>query len=244
MIVTFTDFGVSGPYLGQVKAVLHRLAPGVPVVDLIADAPAFDPRSSAYLLAALARDFPAGTIFLGVVDPGVGGERGAVVVEVDGRRFVGPDNGLFEPVMRQGVKLRGWEIEWRPKTLSATFHGRDLFAPVAAQLACGANPGAAGCVSASPPRRPDWPDDLAAVVYVDRFGNAITGTRAATLPPDALIEIGGRRLAAARTFGDVAAGTAFWYENSSGLIEFAVNGGRADSVLGIGIGSVFDRVPS
>ena len=244
MIVTFTDFGASGPYLGQVRAVFHQSAPGVPVVDLVADAPACDSRSSAYLLAALARDFPAGTVFLAVVDPGVGGDRLGLVLDLDGRKFVGPDNGLFEPAMRQAQSLRGWEIVWRPERLSATFHGRDLFAPIAARLAGGVAPGKAGCRPVAPTRRPDWPDDLAAVIYIDHYGNAITGTRAASLPPDALVAVGGRRLAAARTFGDVAPGAAFWYENSSGLVEFAVNGGRADAVLGIAIGCEFERVPS
>ena len=102
MIVLFTDFGLSGPYVGQMKAVLHREAPGVAVVDLFADAPAFDPRRSAYLLAAYATEFPPPTVVLAVVDPGVGGERRPVVVEADGRRFVGSDNGLFELVWRRG----------------------------------------------------------------------------------------------------------------------------------------------
>ncbi|MDA8231767.1 MAG: SAM-dependent chlorinase/fluorinase [Magnetospirillum sp.] len=242
MIVTFTDFGAEGPYLGQVKAVFHRIAPGVPVVDLVADAPAFDPRSSAYLLAALAPEFPAGTVFFCVVDPGVGGVRAAMVAGIAGRLFVGPDNGLFEPLSRRGGVVRAWEIVWRPERLSATFHGRDLFAPIAAHLAAGRAPETAGCEPVAFPTRPDWPDDLAAVIYVDRYGNAITGTRAAAMPPDAEIAIGGRTLRRARTFGDVAAGEAMWYENANGLVEFAVNGGRADQSLGVGPGSSFRLV--
>jgi len=240
MIVTFTDFGSEGPYLGQVKAVFHRLAPGIPVVDLVADAPAFDPRSSAYLLAALAAEFPAGAVFFAVVDPGVGGARAPLVAEIDGRRFVGPDNGLFEPLMRRAAGLGCWEIVRRPERLSASFHGRDLFAPVAAALAAGQSPEAAGCRAVPPPFRPDWPDDLAAVIYADRYGNAWSGVRARALPADAVLDIGGRRLRRARTFADVPAGTAFWYENSSGLAEIAVNGGRAVDVLGIGVGQELD----
>ena len=101
MIALFTDFGLEGPYIGQVKAVLHAGAPGVPVIDLVADAPAHEPQLAAYLLAALVREFPAGTVFLGVVDPGVGGAREAVIVEADGRLYVGPHNGLFEIVLRR-----------------------------------------------------------------------------------------------------------------------------------------------
>jgi len=244
MIFTFTDFGASGPYLGQVKAVLHRLAPGVPVIDLVADAPAFEPKSAAYLLAALIRELPDGAVVLAVVDPGVGGERKPVVVEAGGCRLVGPDNGLFEPAIRQAAKPRAWEIVWRPERLSATFHGRDLFAPIAARLAAGRTPTEAGCRAMAPPRRADWPDDLPSVVYIDHYGNAMTGTRAATLPPDALVAIGGVRLRSARTYGEVPAGAPFWYENSIGLVEFAVNGGRADQALPIAVGTEFERVPS
>ncbi len=172
MIVLCTDFGLSGPYVGQVKAVLARAAPAVPVVDLFADLPAFEPRLAAYLLAAYAEWFEAGDVILTVVDPGVGGPRGALVVEADGRRFVGPDNGLFELVLRRARRARCFAIAWRPVALSATFHGRDLFAPVAARLALGeAPPGR----ETTPTRYPDWPDDLAEIVYVDHFGNAMTG---------------------------------------------------------------------
>ena len=138
MLVLVTDFGVAGPYLGQMKAVLYRDAPGVPVVDLFSDAPTCNPRATAYLLSAYAMEFPAGSVFLGVVDPGVGTEaRRPVAVEADGRWFVGPDNGLFSLVARHAHTAHWWEITWRPQHLSMSFHGRDLFAPVAAMLARG-----------------------------------------------------------------------------------------------------------
>jgi S-adenosylmethionine hydrolase len=238
MIVTSTDFGLDGPYLGQVKAVFHRLAPGVPIVDLMADAPVFDPRAAAYLLAALVEDFPP-AIFFCVVDPGVGGERGAMVAEIDGRLFVAPENGLLEPVLRRGGVVRTWDIVWRPEHLSATFHGRDLFAPVAARLAAGHGPEACGCRPMAVPRHPDWPDDLAAVLYIDHYGNAITGLRADRISPRSRIEIAGLRLEPARTFSDRPPGTPFWYVNSSNLVEFAVNGGRADHLPGLTVGADF-----
>src|SRR6516162_5676981 len=128
MIVLFTDFGLEGPYTGQVKAVLFRTAPGIPVVELFADAPAGRPKPAAYLLAAYGVWFPPGTVFL------------AVIVEAEGRWHVGPDNGLFELVMRRAESVRTWEILWRPETLSASFHGRDLFAPIVARLARGELP--------------------------------------------------------------------------------------------------------
>ena len=102
MIVLFTDFGVSGPYVGQMKAVLHQTAPGVPIVDLLHEAPAFDPRLSAYLLAAYAREFPTGSVFVCVVDPGVGSARRPVIARVGGRVYVGPDNGLLHAVIAHG----------------------------------------------------------------------------------------------------------------------------------------------
>lgn len=232
----FTDFGLAGPYTGQVKAVLQQQAPTVPVLDLFADAPTRNPKAAAYLLAAYAAWFPPGTAFLSVVDPGVGGERAPLAVAADGRWYVGPDNGLFELVRRRAVAARVFEVTWRPKHLSASFHGRDLFAPVAARLARGETPQAVE----RPPgfgRRANWPDDLAEIVYIDHYGNAMTGLRAATLPPDARLVGGGRRIARARTFSGVPAGEALWYENSTGLAEIAVNMGRADEALRLRIGS-------
>ncbi len=234
MIALFTDFGLHGPYTGQMKAVLYEMAPGVPVVDLMADAPVGDPRASAYLLAAYSAWFPERTVFLCVVDPGVGGARPALVVEADGRRYVGPGNGLFELVRRRGQETRTLQIDWRPERLSASFHGRDLFAPVAAMLARGDEPPGQSCDGVD--YRPDWPDDLAEIVYVDHYGNAMTGLRAAMLPRDARLSAGKRVLERARTFGDRPPGEAFWYENSNGLAEIAVNHGRADRDLGLSIG--------
>jgi S-adenosyl-L-methionine hydrolase (adenosine-forming) len=236
MIVLFTDFGLAGPYTGQVKAVLHQLAPGVPVVDLFADLPAGKPKPAAFLLAAYGPWFAPGTVLLAVVDPGVGGARAAVVVEADGRSYVGPDNGLFEIVLRRAGAARASEILWRPDKLSASFHGRDLFAPVAAQLACGGLPSGA-LRGAETGRFPHWPDDLAEIVYIDGYGNAMTGLRAAVVPAQRRLAVGGHELAHARTFSDAAPGAAFWYENSNGLAEIAVNGGRADSALGLAIGT-------
>ena len=235
MIVLFTDFGLQGPYTGQMKAVLHQMAPAVPTIDLFADAPAGNPKASAYLLAAYAQWFAAGTTFLCVVDPGVGGTRPPLMLEADGRWYVGPGNGLFELVERRATTARSFDIDWRPQQLSASFHGRDLFAPVAAMLARGEPP--PGQPRQHADRRSDWPDDLAEVVYIDHFGNAMTGLRAFMLPPDARLIAAGRVLERARTFSDRPTGAAFWYENSNGLAEITVNRGRADRDLGLAIGS-------
>jgi S-adenosylmethionine hydrolase len=236
VIVLFTDFGLAGPYTGQVKAVLHRESPGVPVIDLFADAPVGNPRAAAYLLGAYSAGFPPGTVFLCVVDPGVGGVRPPVAVEADGRSFVGPGNGLFEIVLRRADRARIWEIAWQPPLLSATFHGRDLFAPVAAMLARGEPvPGEPRDPAWS--RQPGWPDDLAEIVYIDHYGNAMTGLRAGSIPTNATLSAGGRTVTGARTFGDRPRGAALWYENANGLVEIAVNQGRADRTLGLAIGA-------
>ncbi len=233
MIVLFTDFGLEGPYVGQIKAVLDREAPGATVIDLFHDAPVHEPELAAYLLAAYAGGFPDDAVFLCVVDPGVGSERAAVAVRADRRWYVGPDNGLLAIVARRARSSEWWGIAAPDGAVSATFHGRDVFAPVAARLARGERaPGTRRAAAA----RSDWPDDLARVIYIDRFGNAVTGLRAAALGDGHAIEVAGRVLARARTFSEVEPGEAFWYANSNGLAAIAVNRGRADQALGLGIG--------
>ena len=248
MILLFTDFGFAGPYVGQMKAVLAREAPNVPVIDLMHDAPAHDPKAAAYLLAALLPEIAPGDTVLGVVDPGVGGPRPAIVAKAGGRWFVGPDNGIFDIVARRGGDVpTAWEILWRPERLSASFHGRDLFAPIAARIARGDIPKPEpGATPWAEPRRRwltagrDWPEDLAEIVYVDGFGNAMTGLRASSLSASCQIEMpNGDILGHAEIFSAVPPGQGFWYGNSCGLAEIAVNRGRADAVFGLKTG---DRV--
>jgi S-adenosyl-L-methionine hydrolase (adenosine-forming) len=234
MIVLVTDFGLAGPYTGQMKAVLRQIAPAIDVIDLFADAPAGNPKAAAYLLAAYAAWFPAGTVFLCVVDPGVGGARAPLMIEVDARWYVGPDNGLFELLLRRAKSAQIRAITWRPEKLSASFHGRDLFAPVAAQLAKDETPPSA---SHTPLRRSAWPDDLAEIVYIDHYGNALTGLRASMVPKEAVLIVSDTKITHAETFSAVPSGAPFWYENANGLVEIAVNLDRADRVLGLGVGS-------
>lgn len=236
MIFIVTDFGLAGPYTGQMKAVLATQAPGVPVIDLFADIPAFNPKAAAYLLGAYAPFQPAGSTFLCVVDPGVGSERRPVVLEADGRFYVGPDNGLFSQIIRRAGSCRAWRIDWQPPGLSVSFHGRDLFAPIAARLATAAA-FARGEIDPSSLDRPDWPDDLAEVVYHDHYGNVMTGLRAETIPAGSRLCAGGRTIPAARTFSAVPKGDAFWYRNSNGLAEIAVNQGAAAALEGLAVGS-------
>ena len=235
MIVLFTDFGVEGPYTGQVQSVLHQQAPGVPVISLFADLAPFDIEAAAYLLPAYAGDFPPGTVFLCVVDPGVGSARPGVVVLADGRWYVGPKEGLFAVLARRAREVSCSQLA-DDASASASFHGRDVFAPVAAQLARG-GPVPGEPVSSGVLLVPEWPDELWRVAYVDRYGNAISGVRAATINAGMVFMLNGHTVHGARTFSDVSGGEAFWYENSSGLLEFAVNRGRADEILGLMTGA-------
>src|SRR5690606_29363865 len=142
---------------------------------------------------------------------GVGGARRPVMLHADGRWYVGPDNGLFHIVGRRAHRAETHAITWRPPRLSRSFHGRDLFAPAAARLARGDTVPSVICQPAVP--EGEWPDDLPAVVYVDHYGNAMTGLRAAKFPRDAVLAIAGRQLQHAEVFSAVTPGLPFWYEN-------------------------------
>lgn len=151
-------------------------------------------------------------------------------MEADGRWFVGPENGLFALVTRRAQRARWWPITWHPERLSASFHGRDLFAPVAARLSRGDRPAAQG-TSATMLDRPEWPDDLAQVVYVDGYGNAMTCMLASTFAEGTVLTVGRRKLPRYTTFADAKPGEPFWYENAKGLAEIAVNRGNAADLL-------------
>jgi len=236
VIVLFTDFGAADPYVGQVKAVLQARAPRVAVIDALHDVPAFGIEPAAHLLAALAPRYPRASVFLAVVDPGVGGPRDAIMVQADGRRFVGPDNGLMSVVWQRAGRRACSRIAWRPSRLSTSFHGRDLFAPVAAALALGRAPRGWLVRRRSPQLLLD-PGDLARVIYIDHYGNAMTGLRAAGVAQTAKLRVAGRSLARAETFGDARAGAPFWYENSIGLVEIAANGASAARKLRLKVGT-------
>lgn len=228
----FTDFGWSGPYVGQLVSAVLAVDRAIPVVSLMHDAPGLRPDLAAYLLPAVCRSLPPGAVVVAVVDPGVGSSREALIVEAGGRRFVGPDNGLLS---RLPSIERVARILWRPEAISASFHGRDLFAPVAARLAAG-QPVDGAPVPAHAMVGADWPGSLAQVIYIDGYGNAMTGLLAADLAPDRGLRVGEWRLAAARTFSDVPPGRPFWYPNSQGLVEIAINGASAAHRLSLALG--------
>jgi S-adenosylmethionine hydrolase len=235
-VAFFTDFGKGGPYLGQMRAVLATAGVTLPIIDLFSDVPAFNSRAAAYLLAALGDYMPEGSLFVAVVDPGVGGERRPLLVKSAAHWYVGPDNGLFSQVVRREPDAEVRTIGWRPDDLSASFHGRDLFAPVAAMV-CNGEPVPGERLNPGEMVGSDWPADLAQVIYIDHFGNAFTGIRASAIDKEQLLRVNGHAVQWARTFCEVPVATPFWYENSNGLVEIAVNQGRADRDLGLEVGS-------
>ena len=241
MLVLFTDFGAADVYVPQLKAsLLSHAGRPVTILDLLHEAPAFDIPSAAHLLAALQAQFPAESVFLAVVDPGVGSARDAVVVRAHDKWFVGPDNGLLAVVAARAASSQCWRIVWRPERLSNSFHGRDLFAPVAAWLADGRFPG--DKLQATDRLAVQLgAQDLSQVIYIDHFGNAMTGLRAGNLPREERIQVAGRSLGYSRVFSSAAPGEAFWYENSIGLVEIAVNQGSAATQLGLGVGDAIMR---
>jgi S-adenosyl-L-methionine hydrolase (adenosine-forming) len=235
MIFLFTDYGFQGPYIGQVETVLHQLAPNEKVITLMADAPRNKPKESAYLLASLIKKLPEDAIIFCVVDPGVGSDEDKpVMMKIDGRWFVGADNGLFDIVARDAEVIEAYEIIWRPKALSNSFHGRDLYAPVCAMIA---NGNEVDSTSFKWNDKHKWPDDLNEIIYIDHFGNCMTGIRAESLDKQLVLRIDHQDIVNADTFSDVKEGKALWYENSNGLIEIAVNQGTAEDILQLKIGS-------
>jgi S-adenosylmethionine hydrolase len=233
VIILFTDFGVRDPYVGQVKARLASHAPAQLVVDLLHEVPDFNPHAGAHLLAAFAPVFPAGSVFLAVVDPGVGTPREAVVVLAGGQWFVGPDNGLLSVLAVRHQDARLWRVTWRPEALAATFHGRDLFAQVAAEIARGEFPADKLAPLVGLEVEFDA-GDLARVIYVDHYGNAWTGLR--DVPKDARVSVQGETFQHSDSFGFVARGEGFWFINSVGLLELAVNRGSAAAKFGLKVG--------
>ncbi|HEY9099052.1 MAG TPA: SAM-dependent chlorinase/fluorinase [Thiobacillus sp.] len=233
MIVLFTDFGLRDPYVGQIKARLAEHAPGHVVVDLLHEVPDFNPHAGAHLLAAFAPGFQPGCVFLAVVDPGVGTPRDGVVVMSGGHWYVGPDNGLMSVVAARNSDTLVWRIVWQPDDLSPTFHGRDVFAVIAAEIARGEFPESK--LSKIEKCQVEFDaEDLSRVIYIDHFGNAWVGVR--NVPEDARVMAAGELFKHSESFGFVGKGEGFWFNNSVGLLELAVNRGSAATSFKLKVG--------
>lgn len=246
-ILLLSDFGLEDPYVGQVKGVLLRLAPALPVVDFYHQIPPFDVACGAFLLARCRRHMPAAVWFC-VVDPGVGTCRRGLVVAVEGSYFVGPDNGLLTPVLDcPGALVHG--LVYPPQQLactSATFHGRDLFAPAVADLALGRTTARLGAIIQDPVRLTEatWERTASGwrtrVMLVDRYGNLVTALPATELG-DGLVRVlvagqpcGGR----VTTFAEVPPGQSAVLVGSLATWEVVVNQGSAARLFQVGRGAV------
>ena len=249
MIVTFlSDYGAGDVYAGIVTGVIARLCPEARVLDLGHGVPPQDVRTGSRRLARALPHTPAG-VHLAVVDPGVGSPRRALALRTvdEDRLLVGPDNGLLVPAaecfggVAEAVDVGG--SPWCLQPVSATFHGRDVFGPVAAHLAAGEPLAAAGepidpaTLVRLPDLRPRREGErrIVHVVEIDGYGNVITD---GDLPPQARVRLGEREVSVGRTFADVPAGDLLLYADSTGALALAVNGGSAAARLSLRTGDV------
>lgn len=237
-----TDFGAGSGYPAQMKGVLLSAVPGASVVDISHDVPRHDVLAGALLLEACLPWFPREAIHLGVVDPGVGTARRALCVrDAEGRTLLAPDNGLATPLLGEGA--RAWAVEPGravPAPRSATFHGRDLFAPAAAFLARGGEPASLGPAVPDPVRL-SWPraqrrgeELVGETLAADPFGNLVTSIREEDLAgaPVGEIQVGERRARWVRTYGEGARGELLALVGSGGRVEIAVREESAAALLG------------
>jgi S-adenosylmethionine hydrolase len=243
IITLTTDFGTADGYVGAMKGVLARQASAC-VVDLAHDIPPGDIAHAAWVIATSTTEFPAGSIHVVVVDPGVGGSRREVVLRADGLYYVGPDNGVFAYVAEADGKAHAIEDpRFRAERVSRTFHGRDVFATAAAAIASGLSPAVAGPAVELTGRLP-WgrrEREVGRVVHIDHFGNLITD-----LPEDEAgrsVAIAGTVLPLLATYESVPPGELLAYIGSAGTVEIAVRDGRADRRLGLERGALVLPVP-
>jgi S-adenosyl-L-methionine hydrolase (adenosine-forming) len=247
IITLTTDFGSADGYVGAMKGVILGIAPDVRLVDLSHEIAAHDVRGAAYVLGRAAAFFPAGTVHLAVVDPGVGSRRRPLLITTPRASYVGPDNGLFTFALDEaGAAV--FELDrpefWLPN-ISRTFHGRDIFAPAAAHIACGVAPHALGSPISDPVRLPTVVPQRRAdghvaghVIHVDRFGNLITDIPGAWVDEGRwCVEIAGRRVSQfGATYEAGAPGALLILVSSAGTLEIAARDGNAAAQLGVRVG--------
>ena len=251
VITLTTDFGAASPYVAVMKGVILSIDPAARIHDLTHSVRPQDLRHACYFLATAAPYFPPGTIHVCVVDPGVGSERAAIYAEAGAQRLVGPDNGVFTGVFRKcggmgGVRRLTEARFWRPR-VSATFHGRDVFAPVAAHLSLGTDPAELGPEHPHPVELPirsavtfgkKWQGE---VQFADDFGNLITNIPACKLKSLPMkVSVGGQPLGLlrwVRTYAEAGLGELVCLFSSDGFFEVAEVNGSAARRLGAGAGT-------
>ena len=241
IITLLTDFGTADSYVAELKGVLLSLTPESVLVDVSHDIAPGDVAAASFVLGRAWRTFPAGTVHLAVVDPGVGTRRRALAADVAGHRFVAPDNGLLSDVFAAAhADVVSLPV---PDAASRTFHGRDVFAPAAARLARGEALPALGAPVADlvhlPPKRlrAEGTDLVGQVVHIDRFGTLVTNLPAGAALPGAAVRLGRHTVTVHATFGDVPPGSPVAFVGSGGTLEVAVRDGRAEAVLDVGRGA-------
>ncbi len=250
LVTLTTDFGERDPYVAAMKGVLLSAVPGIRVIDLTHQIAPQDTFEAALFIAGAAPYFPAGTIHVAVVDPGVGTARHPIAVSAGGQIFVCPDNGLLTLYLR-AHPLEAAHVISNPALMrypvSPTFHGRDIFAPVAAHLAKGMPLAEVGgrlaklaYLDIPEPVREDENRWKAAIIHVDRFGNAVTNLSRTQLGTEAITAIcaGGHRFEQlCTTYGDVASGESLVLFGSTDYLEIAVRDGSAAAQLGLQAGT-------
>lgn len=253
VVTLLTDFGLEDPFVGIMKGVMLREAPGLSLVDLTHGIAAQDVEAAAFTIAHSFRWFTPGSVHLCVVDPGVGSERAAVALRAQGHTFVGPDNGLFGPLLELEPSAPARRIE--PSQLgltlgSRTFHGRDLFAPVAAWLAAGRRRfeelGPPHELWRRPARKPERSATGASgqVVLIDHFGNLITDLPGSWLAAGAFeIEVGKYVVRLVGTYSEAQPGECVALVSSFDTLEIAQRDGNAARTLGFGRGEVVRATP-
>jgi len=242
MIITLTtDFGLHDPFVGIMKGVILGIAPGAQIVDISHDVQSYDVLEGAFVVETAYRYFPKGTVHVVVVDPGVGSARRPIAASAHGQLFVGPDNGVLSGIVDGEVyhiTNRGLFLS----SVSRTFHGRDIFSPVAAHLARGASIGSVG------PLLPDFVKQplpqpqvhfgklLGAILRIDKFGNIITNLRGEDLGGQFTIRVAGLPPITSlyANFSEAAPGEFFAFEGSTGFIELALNQASAADKLKAG----------
>ena len=243
IVALLTDYGLQDSYAGVMKGAILSVNPAARIVDLTHEVPPQDVREGSRVLAAAFPYFPAGTVFVAVVDPGVGTDRAIVGIEFNRQFFLAPDNGLLDVFVRPLRRVKIVESKYFRSPVSRTFHGRDIFAPVAGHLSRGVDLGRFG-----PPIRKLTPLDLPAlrptagggvqgeVVAIDRFGNGITNIPEQVLPDesDVRITVGRKTLRKlCRTYADVHQGGLLALVGSTGHLEISVNQGSAVKAAGV-----------
>lgn len=248
VVTLTTDFGLTDPYVGVMKGVLLSQGSGLRLVDLTHGIPAQDVRSAAFHLAHSWSWFPSGTVHVAVVDPGVGSDRPILVARERGHAFLAPDNGLLGPVLSEGADVRALDVErFSLPGRSRTFHGRDVFAPAAARLACGLDPAEAGealedferLVFPAPSIGPEG-EVQGEVLLADRFGNLVTNVPAARLPGsprDWTVVVGSAEVPLFGAYSEADPGGLLALVDSFGYWEVAVRDGDAADELGVGPGA-------